>query len=48
MPDGGLFCFQMSLVLFSCDVLMDADVSVDVEGNVLLQVDRFGGGSVMV
>ena len=41
MPDGGLFCFQMSLVL-------DADVSIDVEGNVLLQVDRVGGGSVMV
>ena len=51
-PGGGLFCFQIILVL-SCHVLMDAHVSVDIERNVMLQkcvqqVNRFGDGSVMV
>ena len=36
VPGGGLFYSQMSLV-FSCHMLMDAHVSTDVEGNVMLQ-----------
>ena len=37
MPGGGQFRSQMSLV-YSCHVLMDARVSMDVEGLVMLQI----------
>ena len=46
------FCSQMSIAV-SCHVLVDAHVCLDVKGrdmpqHCVQQVDRFGGGRIMV
>ena len=50
MSNEGLFCSQMSVV-FSCHVIKDMPVSVDVEGTLCIKLreklNHFGRGGVI-